>query len=88
MASTTIFSLKEQFQEKAKKLADALKRVNVPSFMPKEDQTKKKITLQVAKLSTKLLGKAQNNIITDRSRAFTNKEELQYDFLDTFIENV
>ena len=57
MASTTIFSLKEQFQEMAKKLADALKRVNVPSFMPKEDQTKKKNHPSSSKVINKVAGK-------------------------------
>ena len=56
MASTVLFE-KERYQEKPKKLADTIKRVNILGFVPQEDETKKN-TFQSAKISRKLLGKA------------------------------
>ena len=81
MASTVLFE-KERYQEKPKKLADTIKRVNTPGFMPQEDKTKKEISFQSAKISTKLLGKAQRNTKVAQSRGFKNKDLLQYDFSD------
>ena len=86
--SSYLLFRKERLQEKTKKLAHSIRRVNAPSFMPEEDTTNNKITFQAPKISTKSLGTAQKNTEIACSRRFTNTELLQYDFPDSLIKKV